>query len=271
MRGFLAFVGSLAVLATALPAQADIAYAVGSILDGGSHIYRIDNFNSTPTATVLADSGTYLGDIAVHPTSGTAYAIASHTGMLHMVDLNTGDLTLVGDTGVIGLNSLEVAPNGTIYARAYDSDGLWSLDPNTGAATLLVETDFGGGSDLALAPNGTDLYATASLGDGVGTALIRIDLNSMNVVSIGSFGQNPLLMPGLDFDSNGNLYAFAGQDNSGLAQVYHVDMATGAATLIDSIAGAQDLGLLGATIAIPEPASLSLVGIGLAALLRRRR
>jgi hypothetical protein len=271
MRAYIASLATAAFLASGSLAAADVAYAVGSVIDGGSHIYRIEDFSTTPHATILSDSGRYLGDIAIHPSTGAAIAIESHSGMLVGVNLSDGSLSPIGNTGVLGINALEIAADGTIYARSYDSSNLWTLDPATGAASVLLDTGFTGGSDIALAPNGSDLYATASLGDGVGTALVRIDLDSLNASAVGVFADDsPLVVPGLDFGPSGDLYAFSGNDAIGAATIYHVDPNTGAATLIDSISGAQNVGLLGAAV-IPEPGSLALLTLGLISRFRPRR
>lgn len=253
------------------------AYAVGSTVgSGSSQIYRINEYATDPVADVIVDSGLYLGDIGINPSSGDAFVIEGHApGRLFHVDLATGTLDLVGSSGLNGLNSLEVAADGTIYARAFNSSLLWTLDPQTATPAVLVDTLYSGGGDLALSPTGEALYATADAGSGLSTALMHIDLETAAVVEVAdiSINQDTEAWAGIDFDPDGNLFGFLGHDNIGLAQVYSIDLDNYGATLVGDVVGAEELGLLGAAIPVtppvPEPASLALM-LAASLLLRRR-
>lgn len=253
---------------TAGSARAEVAYAVSSDVLGTSRLYRIDNFDSAPTAVVIGNTGRVLSDIGINPYTGQAYGVTA-PGELFGINLNNGALTLIGTSGINGLNSLEVAPNGTIYARAFNSSFLWTLSPANGAATVLLDTGFGGGSDVALMPNTNFLYATANTGNGLGTGLIRVDLGTNAVLVVGAFGGNNA-MAGLDFDLSGNLFGFRGADVSGIAEVHRISSVTASPSLIGAINGAGQLGLFGAAIIAPEPASFGLLATALLLAIRRR-
>lgn len=274
MKRFTASLGLAAAALAGLATNAhagdgppDVAYAVGSNVPGGSHIYRIDNFATAPVATVISSPGFVLSDIGINPANGDSYVVDA-LGNLYGLDRGNGALSLIGNTGVTGLNSLDVGPNGVIYARSWNSANVWTVSPLTAAANVLLDTEFSGGSDIAVSPDGLELWATADTGSGIGTGLIRVNLNTLGVDVIGLFGTNAGL-PGLDFDSQGGLWGFMGGDSSPLAEVLSVNQLSGSASMVGTIAGAETLGLFGAAI-VPEPASLSLLAVaGLVALRRR--
>lgn len=80
------------------------------------------------------------------------------------IDVATGAVTPVGNTGQAGLQGLAFSPNGTLYGWGV-SCGLATINPTTGVATL-VNSGAPTGSQiqaLAFAPNGTLFGAWKSL------------------------------------------------------------------------------------------------------------
>jgi hypothetical protein len=258
------------------PADASVAYVVSSEQPYGRTLYRVDDFNSTPVATEIGAPNLYLDDIGINPLTREAFVLepmgTPGWGNLYRCSLADGSCELVGSSGVQGLNSLAVGPDGTIYTRGYSTPYIWTLDPDDGSPTLLADVGLGGGSDLVVSPDGTALYSTADLGAGIGSGLLRIDLATLAIEPVGAFGVSAPGLGGLGFDEDGDLYGFRGYNGSSLAEVYGIDLDSGVATLVDEIAGAEGLGLLGAaTAVVPEPATLTALLLCAAALVRRSR
>lgn len=257
------------------PENTSVAYVVSSEQPYGRMLYRVDDFNSTPVASAIGAPNLFLDDIGINPLTREAFVLepmgTPGWGNLYRCDLTSGACALVGSSGIQGLNALAVGPDGTIYTRGFSTRYIWTLDPDSGAPALLVDTGLGGGSDLVVSPDGTALYATANVGTGIGSGLLRVDLGTLAVEVVGSFGLTEPGLGGLGFDENGDLFGFRGYNGSTLAEVYEIDLDHGAATLVGGIAGAEDLGLLGAaTVVVPEPNTLTVLLLGAAALVRRR-
>lgn len=198
-----------------------------------NRLYRVDNYNTTPTAVDLGATGVRLTDIAITP-SGTGYAITT-TG-LYTINLENGKTRLVRELFSKSQNSLEAASDNKLFAWGFGDKWIRSIDLTTLAVTPLIDTNKFG-ADLALAPGGIDLYGTSL--DGM---LIKVNLVTLALTIIGPLGIQTNTMNGLGFASDGQLYGTRGSDTTGLAQVYKINVCTGAATLVREIAGASQFG-----------------------------
>ncbi|HEY6942340.1 hypothetical protein [Dokdonella sp.] len=118
---------------------------------------------------------------------------------------------------------------------------LYTIDPATAAVTPVAPIAGGSGDyvlmDLAIDSRG-DLYAI-NLVEPCDNCLVRIDKASGDVTVIGSTGVNAAYAQGMDFDKRSDTLYWAafgplGSGGAFQGQVYTVDTATGAVTLVGS-------------------------------------
>lgn len=66
--------------------------------DGGgpSHIYKVEDYASSPRAVNIGSSGFQLNDLAIDPLNDAAYAISLAASSLYSVNLTTGQATRIG-------------------------------------------------------------------------------------------------------------------------------------------------------------------------------
>jgi WD40 repeat protein len=196
-------------------------------------LYRVDNYATSPTAFDMGTTGVRLTDLAITP-SGSAFAITT-TGLFN-VNLENGKVSLIKELFAHSQNSLEAASDNKLFVWGLGDGVIRTIDlPGLTVKPLVDTKKFG--ADLALAPGGIDLYG-ATL-DGM---LIKVNLTTLAVTVIGSFGIATNAITGLGFASDGQLYGTRGSNTSGLAQVYKINTCTGAATLVGDIAGAGRFG-----------------------------
>ncbi len=114
---------------------------------------------------------------------------------LFYIDTSTGESTLIGSTGIAGLQGLAVNPlTGDVFATGgYDdasAAGLYQIDPTTGTTSYIGGT--GNFVALDFSPDGV-LYGVGALGntdDGVNDDLYTIDLETglaTRVTFLGAF------------------------------------------------------------------------------------
>jgi hypothetical protein len=196
-----------------------------------NHLYRVDNYATTPTAVDLGTTtGAQFTDIAITP-SGIGYAIT--TTDLYTINLENGKTTLVRKNLFNrSQNSLEAASDKRLFVWGPGDTMIRSIDLTTLAVTPLVDTKKLG-ADLALAPGGIDLYGATLDG-----RLLKVNLVTQVMTIIGALGIKTNAMAGLGFASDGQLYGTRGSNNSGLAEVYKINVCTGEATPVGTPVGA---------------------------------
>lgn len=269
----------------------------GPSLQAQQTLYGITFFDNEIIAFDLDSGGaTLIGQVAP-PNTIAPYGIANRSGALYTFDANTDRIlqidpltaSFVGspiDIGVgnlIGEGDLAFRSDGTGFlASALDgatlnpSNDLFSFDLAAGTSTRVGTTTFAG---IGIPLDGMAFSATADVlyglaqgtsGAGFGT-LYTINQTTAELTLIGDTGvamDSPFA--GLTFGPNGLLYAAIDD------QLYTLDAATGAATVVDASGNGINFGAVSGLGfgPIPEPSTFALSAIGLAGaglLLRRRR
>jgi hypothetical protein len=232
------------------PSLGDAIPAFAIDLDASS-LVSLDAANPATTTSIAG-----IGDLIL--TAGAfvdedftkLYAIDYYTWHLLAIDTSTGETGMIG-TAVLqnqaGINWTGLAwdaSTGTLYATAMTetrfgfSSFLYTIDPVTAAATLVGPiTGIGDPVDgtvvvgIAIDSNGL-MYGI----DLVADDFVAIDKTSGAAAVISSLGFDANFAQGMDFDDYaGTLYYAAFNNSTGEAEMYTIDPAGGALTLVAPI------------------------------------
>lgn len=191
--------------------------------------------SSGQLAIVDVDSGqvTLVGDMGVVMTDIAFATDGRLFGVdflrLYEIDRRTAEVTEIGPHGMPGGNALVFGPDGTLYGMGSAGTHLYEVDPATGSASSLGNVGSFSAGDLAFV--GSQLYL-ASLSN----QLVAIDLGPPATGSpVGPFGFSSVY--GLATSDARALYGIAG------TQIFTVDLATGAGTFASDYSG-QGLGVV---------------------------
>jgi hypothetical protein len=227
---------------------------------------------NAPAQTVVSTTATFRGfAMDFNPSATTLYGISNPGNLLGTIDQTTGNFTSIAP--ITGAGAAETAwsdicfdTNGTAYALGAAS--LYTINPATGVTTLVgaMGTASNLFVDLAIDRNG-NMFANDIATD----HLFGVNKATGAVNDIGATGQATNFAQGMDFDWDTNTLYATLYTGGGTGVYASINTATGAATTLVSTTPWNAEMEMAVKAAIPEPASLSLLGIAGLGILRRRR
>jgi hypothetical protein len=274
MRGRFLVAAFAAVLSfVAQPASAS-SILFGATGSGGapSNLYTIDT--ATGVGTLIGPVGFSITGLAFDPTTGILYGGTSNvTAESQLITINTatGAGTLVGPygTGSQTMADITFDAAGNLYGLLEPgSDDLYRINKSTGAATLVGDPGLGTAvTGLAFNAAGT-LYLESN-----GSLYILNPATGAVVSTVGTVFR--AIGMGMDFSDAGVLFAIERLlgGSTGPRNLVTVNTATGGVTTVGAtVPGLDSLAFSpSAATPVPEPASMLLVGTGVALASRFRR
>ena len=257
------FAGAFSALLMFAPAAADAAVIYGITFD--NELIRIDTTTGAGALVGLLDSS--MGAFGLGDRAGRLYTFDQTADVVRELDPTTADTLATINVGIaaVGEGALDFRSDGTGFlARSAGTQyEMWTFDIDGPSSTLIHPVGGNSGIDgLAFSPGGT-LYA---LGQDNGN-LYTVNQTTGALTLVGASGVTLNILGGLTFLPDGTLLAAFSNGN-----LYSLNAGTGAATLIgatgfNNISGLTSL----ASSSVPEPASILLLGTGLALAVRRVR
>ena len=257
------YLALIAVLLAPFAANAGPIYV--ATWESNSEIFLVES--TTGIATSIGFAGTQISGLDFF---GGVLAGWGQDGSLYTIDTSTGAGTLVGASGFLGTEGAAAfGPDGSLYAADSSLNQLVQLNTATGAGTLIGS--FG--------PFGQDISGLAFIEetlfgvDGLLNNLVTIDITSGLATTVGSLGitiaASGPSVGGLTYNGSELFFLYKGG-------IFLIDSVTGAATGIAGFSSnleGRAIGGAASITAVPQPGTLALLGIGLAAmgLARRKR
>lgn len=231
-----------------------------------SQLYTINPANAQTTLIGSVTAGTLaltITGLAFHPTTTILYGITgsenSPVRSLYTINPQTAQAALIGSFSPARVSDISFAANGTLYTWGARGGSLGTVNLTTGAVTLIGSATNGTRANgLSFAPDGT-LYLVGP----VPGSLFTVNTTSGAITAVAPLSGVPAgidTITALTSNPNGLLYAVT---RTNPTQLLTIDRATGVVTSVGLLPFSADA-LAFSTI--PEPGTLALVGLGLAAL-----
>ncbi|WZO98391.1 DUF4394 domain-containing protein [Isosphaeraceae bacterium EP7] len=286
VRNLIAGLVAVGALAAASNASAD-TYTLG---DGGNSLVRFANGSPGSASVVAGFSGaaTALDAIDFRPDTGELYGYQSNSNTYYTVNTSTGALTAVSgavaptNTFVLGI---DFNPTIDRLRTVTESGQNIVFNPNTGTTTVATGLAYAAGDvNAGLVPSIVENAYTNSFKGATTTTQYAIDYRlhtlttlANNAGTLATIGTITLDGVELNFDEyvgfdiatfGGVNVGYAVLNVDGISGLYTIDLASGAATSLGAFdSSLSSIPLYSLAVApVPEPATLAMLGTGLAAV-----